>query len=279
MRILYVTDLHGDVAKYDRVSVLAQRHGVRAVINGGDLYPHERYLFNQKYFLNGYLPRHLANLESQGIACLLIPGNDDLQVFDEWLNNICGRLKDIHNIAMRSVVLGGWKFIGFNLVPDYRFTLKDRCRMDNEKFKFEEQPGYGYLSRDHGWERVEDWKKYARRLPTIREELDKLPMPDDPSRTVYVIHTPPSGLGLDVCDDWRMVGSRSVRDYLIRMAPAVSFHGHIHGSQFMTRYWAYILRDIRVIQPGQLEEEELVYVIADLQTMSFQMFIESIDPR
>jgi Icc-related predicted phosphoesterase len=37
MRLIYVTDLHGNHDKYRRVLAIARRRGVDLVVNGGDL--------------------------------------------------------------------------------------------------------------------------------------------------------------------------------------------------------------------------------------------------
>ena len=40
MKLLYVTDLHGSLWKYDRLLATAQACGAEMVVNGGDLLPH-----------------------------------------------------------------------------------------------------------------------------------------------------------------------------------------------------------------------------------------------
>ena len=42
MKILFVTDLHGNSENYQRVLELARERGVQAVINGGDMLPKDR---------------------------------------------------------------------------------------------------------------------------------------------------------------------------------------------------------------------------------------------
>src|SRR4030067_901431 len=83
----------------------------------------------------------------------------------------------VENLAGRKIQAGRWEFIGFNLVTDFPFRLKDRARLDSGEFTIPEQFGGGILSLPGGWEEIPDWAAYARALPTIEEELAPLPAP------------------------------------------------------------------------------------------------------
>jgi Icc-related predicted phosphoesterase len=263
MRLLYVTDLHGCEAKYSAALAAARRAGVAAVINGGDMLPHARNLHSQGEFLTGFLDRHLAECASAGLAFLGLLGNDDLRIFDGLFSETLAR-HGACDLAQRRVTLGGFEFIGCNWVCDYPFRLKDRCRMDSRQYIFQPQLGPGRLSRPDGWEGLPDWPAYARALPTLRDELEKLPAPDDPSRAVYVIHMPPAGLGLDCCATGQEVGSKAVREFLLARRPLVSLHGHIHESPAVSGVWRARLGPTLCIQPGQFGK--FAFVILDLET-------------
>ena len=129
------------------------------------------------------------------------------------------------------------------------------------------------LSTKSGWEEIEDWFSYAKRLPTIEDELRRLVRPKDMARSIYVTHMPPSGLGLDVCGNGLRVGSRALYDFLRKHQPMLSLHGHIHESPEMSGTWHGRIGKTICIQPGQLDP--LTYVIIDADTMKFDRYTEA----
>ena len=56
MKILYVTDLHGDKNKYRKTLDIAIEKNIGVIVNGGDMLPklRERHL-EQPSFINGFL--------------------------------------------------------------------------------------------------------------------------------------------------------------------------------------------------------------------------------
>jgi Icc-related predicted phosphoesterase len=269
MKILYITDLHGDIYKYNQSLKIAKKASVSMVINGGDMLPKSGSLFGQGKFITGFLADHFALFEKQGIFYLSFLGNDDLRIFDEFFNEVCGKFSYVENIAQRKVNIGGYSFIGMNWVCDYPFLLKDRCRMDSREYEFPEQLGKAKLSTPRGYRTVDDWFEYAKSLPTIEEELEGLPKADDMSKAIYVIHMPPLGLGLDVCFGGRKVGSRSVYDFIKRYQPRLSLHGHIHESPKVSGKWKGKIGETLCMQPGQLGG--LSYAIIDLESMEAKL--------
>lgn len=82
----------------------------------------------------------------------------------------------------------------------------------------------------------------------------------DPSRTIFSLHVPPLGTGLDMApklDDYLRpridasglemipVGSTAVRDALIRYQPMLGLHGHIHESKGIRK-----LEGVTIANPG-----------------------------
>ncbi|HZD54844.1 MAG TPA: metallophosphoesterase [Candidatus Aquicultoraceae bacterium] len=266
---LYVTDLHGDRRKYERTLALAVGGGFRLVVNGGDMFPHGRMHEEQKRFLLDFLEPHLAKYRAAGIRHLGLPANDDLRVHDSLFDEVCSRHPPAENIAGRRVRDGPFEILGFNLVSDFPFRLKDRARMDSREFDFPAQPGSGILSRPGGWEEIPDWKAYARALPTIEDELAALPVPDDAGNAVYVIHGPPAGMGLDVVRGGLAVGSPATARFIGRIGPRLTLHGHIHESPEESGVWMCRTGATVCIQPGQ-SASGLTVVAGDLETMTFE---------
>ena len=269
MKILYVTDLHGHKWKYERIIEIAEKLRVTAIINGGDMLPHNN---QQNRFITEYIDGYFAQLNSAEIYYLYILGNDDPMMLDGLFDDICSRYPFIINLAQRKFKIKDYEFIGMNWVVDYPFLLKDRCRMDTDEYTFQKQFGKGMLSSQNGYKEIDDWFTYAKTLPTIENELDKLVRPDDMSKSIYVIHMPPNSLGLDTCSDGEEIGSKAIYKFLKKNQPRLSLHGHIHESPEVTGKWYAKLGNTVCIQPGQLND--LSYVIIDLDTMMFDRIEE-----
>ena len=267
MRVLFVTDLHGNRWKYDRLSEAAKDFRADVVINGGDMLPWNNDPFKQGEFITSCLDNHFSRFDSAGIYYLCCPGNDDLRIFDQLFEETCKKYPFVICLAQRKFEVGGYEFIGMNRVVDYPFQLKDRCRMDTDDYIFQEQFGKGLLSTPDGWQEIDDWFAYAKTLPTIEAELNRLVRPEDMEKSVYVIHMPPYRLGLDKCYHGAEVGSEAIYNFLKEYQPKLSLHGHIHESPEVTGQWQAKLGRTTCIQPGQLNE--FSYVTIDLSTMKF----------
>ena len=271
MKILFVTDLHGNLSKYKRLHGIAKFHGVEMVINGGDMLPKDGDLFEQDQFITGVFTDHLEQFNASKIHYLCCLGNDDLRIFDPLFEETCQPFPFVHNIAQRKVEIGGYEFIGMNWVVDYPFRLKDRCRMDTKDYVFQEQFGSGLYSTPNGWEEIKDWVTCAQSLPTIEEELQNLPKPKNVSKSIYAIHMPPARLGLDKCAHGAEVGSQAVYNFIETNKPLLTLHGHIHESPRETGIWTATLGKTICIQPGQLAP--LSYVVVDLATMQHERMV------
>ncbi len=199
-------------------------------------------------------------------------GNDDLRIFDELYQKTCDKYLSVVNLAQNKFDLDNYEFIGFNWVVDYPFELKDRCRKDTEDYVFQEQYGSGLLSTSEGFKMITDWISYVNILPTIEEEINWLIGSTNLNRTIYVIHMPPSRLGLDVCGHGAKVGSKAVYDFIEKNQSLLSLHGHIHESPEFSGKWYSYLGKTLCVQPGQslYFEDFLVSVLIDLKAMNFK---------
>lgn len=267
MKIIYATDLHGVARRYELLIEVACAEHAQAIVNGGDMLPtHGDWMRLQPKFLDHEFRVHLAQCAEAGIHFIGMLGNDDLRILDSQFDEIIAADERFHNAAKEPAQVNGYEFIGFNLVADYPFRLKDRCRKDSRDFLLPVQRGQAMFSGTNGPVSIENWEQCVSTLPTIQEELARLPQPHDPRKVILICHMPPSGLGLDVCFDDRQVGSPAVRDYIAARKPLLALHGHIHESPRMTGTWMDRIGDSVCVQPGQ-EHEMLVYVVIDLDTM------------
>ena len=272
MKVLYVTDLHGAEWKYARTFEIAKSINVDIVINGGDMLPLKGNILNQDKFMINYLDGYFSNFNSESIYYITMLGNDDIQKFDDLFQNLCDKYDYIINIGNSVFELNDYEFIGMNLVPDVPFALKDRARKDTKEFEFPRQFGKPVISTSNGWKKINDWFSYIDTLPTIEDEINDLVKPSNMENAIYVIHTPPSDLSLDVCHDGRKVGSKAVYEFLKKNQPLLSFHGHIHESAEVSGKWYNKIGRTLCIQPGQshYHEKYLVYALIDLKTMELE---------
>ncbi|MCE5271190.1 hypothetical protein LLH00_07890 [bacterium] len=269
MKVLYVTDLHGRKAAYEKAAELAHGCGARAIVNGGDLYPLGPDLFAvQKQFLEGWFRQYLDSLSSRGILFLATLGNMDLAGLDGLFREVmagsgCGRV-----LLDEAVELDGWYFIGSPLTTDAPFALKDRCRRDRPDSTPPPVSRTPLLSGPDGLYPAPDWNERCLALPDLGASLDRLPCPPDQSRAVYVLHQPPQGLGLGIIESGADVGSLAVRSFLERVQPRLSLHGHIHESPSAGGRWRAALGPTVCVQPGQLPGDSLVTVTLELESLA-----------
>ena len=272
MRVIFVSDLHGRIWKFERLAEYAHDLHASVVINGGDVYPNHLSVSQQGEFITTALDHHFSQFNASGIYYLCYPGNDDPIILDQLFKKTCEKYPFVIFLAQRKFNIDAFEFIGMNWIVDYPFRLKDRCRMDSKNHTFQEQYGTGFLSNENGWKEIKDWFDFAKTLPTIEDELNQLVRPDDFSNSVYILHMPPANLGLDLCYGEIKVGSTSITRFLEKFQPLLSLHGHIHESPEVSGKWHAKIGNTVCIQPGQLEKFTCVTI--NLTNMQFQRIID-----
>lgn len=223
--LLFATDLHGNRAAYDRLFSLE----ADAIVLGGDLlpYPLKRggdLLELQRRFVGDYLAAKMATR-----PCYWIPGNDDwasvLGPLEETGRALHGRLLPF---------LDGLSIAGYGCVPITPFGMKDFDRVDVPGWEPRQLPKACLWSSTSGIRAV-PLEEVAGR-PTIEADLERLATLSDPSRTVYVVHTPPFATTLDRLQGGPTpIGSRALRKFIDVRQPPLSLHGHVHESPGVER--------------------------------------------
>lgn len=202
MKVIYVTDTHGNPEVYERVLEEAGRKDIRAVIIGGDITPSGPMGMSipaQRGFLESYLVPLLRDFsKGAGKPVFIMMGNDDFSVNLGLLEN-AERQGLLNLMHMRLLKLGGFIVGGYSCVNPIPFFIKD-------------------------WEREEP--EIARDLEALRTE--------NPRKTVYVFHAPPHGTSLDVLYSGEHIGSTAVKEFIRREGPLLSLHGHVHESPEMS---------------------------------------------
>lgn len=277
MEILYMTDLHGDVAKYEKSKDMAVKMGIKCIVNGGDMFPKHRDISSRLEFIEEYLPTFFKSLKDEGIIYICVYGNDDLAMFDDIFEAICEKYDNIFNITGKKIEINGYEFIGLDKVLDYRFGLKDRVVKEDGHItpsqlmipiKFD---GNEYIE-------IPNWNEYVRdSLLDMKDVLEELPKPDVAANSIYVIHMPPLSMGLGRIGPRKDVGSREIYQFIVKKQPLLTLHGHIHESPDFG-LWDNKIGNTICIQPGQtpLNDRDMNVVYFNLKTKEYARQVVSV---
>jgi len=244
----FVSDLHGQIDRYQKLfeAVLTQKPA--AVFLGGDLLPpwYASYAaggVQDDDFFHAVVQAGFGNLKDRlGNAyprVFLILGNDDPRSEEtKFKKNADGLWDYIHG---QHVKLGDYSVYGYGCVPPTPFLMKDWERYDVSRYV---DPGC--LSPEEGWRTVpvpENEIKYG----TIQGDLDALVGKADLSQAVFLFHAPPYHTKLDrAALDGKMVegvpldihiGSIAVKRMIEKRQPLITLHGHVHESAGLTGAW------------------------------------------
>jgi Icc-related predicted phosphoesterase len=260
MKILYTSDLHGEIYLYQELLSLAISSSSEIMVIGGDLLPsfpptkrYEEMVPNQKTFIDQFLSTFFKRvLETSSIQQIfLIAGNWDLgypHLFREPTEGIV----DLNRKSYR--LKNGYELFGYPFVPPTPFRPKDFEKMDDREAPWPPQKNPSYIRSYDQIDRLipVDPFAYLRGKETIEEDLDRLPKPFQPKRTIYVMHSPPLGTRLDLIEGGKSVGSRSIRTFIERNRPLLTLHGHIHESPKLSGTYVDRIGETLSINPGQL---------------------------
>jgi Icc-related predicted phosphoesterase len=245
----FVSDLHGHRDRYDKLFDAIDRERPAAVFLGGDLLPHVMASLDSGAplshdFLDGYLvpgfTRLRQRLDLAYPRVFLILGNDDARVEEELVRELgaAGLWEYAHD---RRIPWGPLDVVGYAWVPPTPFRLKDWERYDVSRHV---EPGCS--APEDGWHTVPVNEREIR-FATIRQDLERLGEATEPSRTVFLFHTPPYDTALDraALDGKHVdhapldvhVGSIAVRRFIEELQPLLTLHGHVHESARLTGRW------------------------------------------
>lgn len=245
MKFVYATDLHGDLAKYEKALQLCVDNNAGLLHLGADLLP-KGYTIRkrQKDFLRRDLPDFFRKASDKGVKVVGMFGNDDIWTRKPIFRERCGPLLDEEGLDHE-----GFFFSAYPYVPDYPFSFKWPCKRDRAGWRLKE-PYLGYPVEDygHGFEPIPDIDGYFAGKGSIWADLKD--WPSAPNH-IMAFHTPPSGVGLDVCPGGRKVGSLSVRKWIRERKPYMVLCGHIHESPWESGKTSARVGGVMVLQPGQ----------------------------
>lgn len=249
----FVSDLHGDTHRYQRLFDLIEAETPDAVFLGGDLLPNGsinlgRLELVHHDFVSRYLEVHLQRLKSllkdRYPRVFVILGNDDARSQEAVI--LSAATRGVWEYAHdRCILFGVFDVYGYAFIPPTPFMLKDWERYDVSR-----HVDPGCISPEEGHRTVPEADNIVR-YATIRDDLDKLTRGRNLERAIMLMHTPPYDTTLDrAALDGRVidhapvdvhVGSIAVRRFIEEHQPLVTLHGHIHESARLTGAWSQTL--------------------------------------
>jgi Icc-related predicted phosphoesterase len=259
MKVLYTSDLHGEIHLYHELLSLAIASSSEVIMVGGDLLPsfpptkrYEDMVPNQKTFVDQFLsPLFKRVLEATSVQQIfLIPGNWDLgypHLFKESMEGII-------DLSQRSYRLkNGYELIGYPFVPPTPFRPKDFEKMDDKEAPWPPQKNPSYIRSSDQTDQLTpiDPYLYLRGRETIEEDLNHLPKPLRQKRTIYIMHSPPFGTRLDLIQGGKSAGSRPIKTFIEEHQPLLTLHGHIHESPEFSGTYLDRIGETLSINPGQ----------------------------
>jgi Icc-related predicted phosphoesterase len=245
----FVSDLHGQIRRYEKLFAAIRQERPLALFMGGDLLPSVfEYGFakgaQETNFVDDYLLPEFKRLKkilgSEYPHIFVILGNDDPRIFEASLQQ--GQAEKmweyIHN---RQASLNGLPVCGYACVPPTPFMLKDWERYDVSRFV-----DVGCIAPEQGyWTIPIPEAEILRR--TILDDLQILADACDVAQAIFLFHAPPYQTNLDraALDGRRIdqvpvdvhVGSIAIKRFIEIYQPRLTLHGHIHEAPRLTQAW------------------------------------------
>ena len=245
---LFVSDLHGQPDRYEKLWRAIEQDAPEAVFLGGDLLPSGLGLVSldpaHRDFVNDFLAPGFERVRNvlgkRYPEVLLVLGNDDGRFEETAFLDVAssGLWVYAHNLSSS---VAGYQVFGYAYVPPSPFMLKDW-----EKYDVSRYIPPGCVSPEDGRRSV-PCPEYEIKYSTIQKDLAALAGDRALGNAVFLFHTPAYETNLDrVANDGKMVdhvpldlhvGSIAVRRFIEQRQPLVTLHGHIHESARLTGSW------------------------------------------
>ncbi len=266
--LLITTDLHQHPSKWNQLATAVTEERPQFVLIAGDILPKDGGFSRQRQFFP-YLRELLTDLRDQTNArVLLYLSNDDGHFLEPLVNdleadNLCV------NMNQRVYREAGLVFCGMNMVRDYPFGYKHYCVPDGDWITDPVQfCPRGITFNDAGKEiTIPDLRQYLLAKPTLLAHLVGLKsqlQPGEMAHSIWIVHQPPAGLGMDICARGPQVGSPALLRFIQENQPLLGCSGHIHESPHQPGgQWVAKIGNTTWLQPGQVNDR-LHYVTLDI---------------
>ena len=263
MRLLYTSDLHGNISAYEQLFSLAVERQAEAVVVGGDLLPHtmtrSTAIARQRTFITEALRPLVADFRRAhpSVMLYLLPGNDDWAAAIAALDDLEseGLVHQLHeriytlkppDTTLASV---GLFLAGYGCVPITPFSIKDYERRDDgppPRYSFE----MAFISHPSLPEPRRVSLPAIASRPSITDDLAALGRRSPPGQTIYVCHTPPRDTGIDRAHGGRHIGSIALRRFIEQHQPPLTLHGHVHEAPAASGRYAERIGATWCLNPG-----------------------------
>ncbi|MCB1129548.1 MAG: metallophosphoesterase [Verrucomicrobiae bacterium] len=262
-RILITSDIHQAIPKWDQLIRTCELEKPDLILIAGDLLPKwQPWPEAQGPWLENEFPSILGRIRdaSGGAPVLTYFGNDDHHSWIGLMDDLEARGLCIH-MDQRVFRSHGLVFAGMNRVRDYPFGYKHWVARDGD---FIDHPV------QFCFRKPEEFAAHRAHLlaePSLGDRLDSLVSelaPGEMNRSIWLIHQPPAGHGLDLLDNGEGCGSSDVLNFLQTHQPLLSCHGHIHESPHAPGgKWVAAVGETLAVQQGQIGRE-LHYVTLEI---------------
>jgi uncharacterized protein len=245
----FVSDLHGNLNRYEKLFSHILMEKPSSVFVGGDILPSGLFSFTNENqvpedFINDFIAVELNQLKiKMGVdypEFFLIMGNDDAKLYESAIRELESQ-KLIHYVHNKKMIFDKYKVFGYANVPPSPFRLKDWERYDVSRYI---DPGC-VAPEDGSFTVQVDKKKLV--YQSILKDLEELTGNDDLSNSIFLFHSPPYNSNLDrAALDGKFfehvpldvhVGSIAIERLIKDKGPMITLHGHIHESTAMTGDW------------------------------------------
>jgi Icc-related predicted phosphoesterase len=241
MNFFFVSDLHGNIEKYNKLFKEIFSNPPSCVLFGGDLLPHR---YSKGNFILDFLAKELLDLKELLLdhfpKMLVILGNDDARLEEKSIYDISnsGLIEYIHG---RKTKIFEYDVYGYCFTPPSPFLLKDW-----EKYDVSRYTDPGCISPEEGKRTVEVPTEEAK-FSTIKKDLEELTLNNNLLNAIFLFHAPPYKTNLDrAALDGKFidhlpldvhVGSIAIKKFIEERQPLITLHGHIHESAHITGSW------------------------------------------
>jgi Icc-related predicted phosphoesterase len=268
LRLIVCSDLHQWIPKWEELVQAVRKEKPRFVLIAGDLLPKLGGHESQQNFFSK-LRRFCQEMKRQSpVTVLTYLGNDDSHILEPLLDQLAAEGLCI-NLNGRVHREEGLVFCGMNKVRDYPFGYKHWCATDEHYVTCPQQYCGEGLTVDEAGEFIplKNLVAYLSTKPSLKKELENVKRHlscGEMDRSIWMIHQPPSGLGMDICASGERVGSPTVLQFIADNQPLFCCSGHIHESPYQVGgNWIGRVGKTLWVQPGQIDAE-LHYVTVEI---------------
>jgi Icc-related predicted phosphoesterase len=252
LNCFFVSDLHGQLNRYEKLFHRLVQERPTALFIGGDILPspfaarRSGYDLPYQDFIGEFLVKKLMDiketLKDTYPHVFAILGNDDGKIEEEKMLDAenQGIWQYCHN---RCIYWKDFTIYGYTCVPPTPFRLKDW-----EHYDVTDYVRPGCIAPDNGKSvftvHVDE---HQLKTATIEKDLKKLTGDANLEKSIFLFHSPPHRCQLDRAaldghriDDIQVdvhVGSTAIQRFITRRQPLITLHGHIHESTRLTGSW------------------------------------------